>query len=170
MAFLLFVGGLMTAQERIQWMDFEEAVAACSSQPKKLFVDVYTDWCGWCKRMDKTTFADTAVAKIMNEHFYAVKFNAERTDTVHFQGYDFVYVANPSGKKGVHQLAAAMLQNRMSYPSYAIFNENLQLIQVIPGYQEVNSFLPILEFFGADAYKTTPWDEFLDAYSKRISP
>lgn len=170
MALLLLVVGLVTAQERIQWMDFEEAVAACSKQPKKIFVDVYTEWCGWCKRMDQTTFADTTVAKYMNEHFYAVKFNAERTDTVRFQGYDFVYVVNPNGKKGVHQLAAAMLQNKMSYPSYVIFNENLQLLQIIPGYQETKRFLPILDYFGEDAYKTTPWDEFFDAYSKRVSP
>mgnify|MGYP002626056288 CR=1 FL=1 len=167
MAMLLTVGSMAVAQERIQWMDIQEAEAACLKQPKKIFVDVYTDWCGWCKRMDQTTFADPEVARYMNENYYAVKFNAERMDTVRFQGYDFVYVPNPNGKKGVHQLAAAMLQNKMSYPSYVLFNEEMKLVQVIPGYQQTDSFLPILHFFGEDAYKTTSWNEFVEAYSKR---
>lgn len=164
---MLLVGLVAGAQEKIQWMDFEEAVAACQQHPKMMFVDVYTDWCGWCKRMDNTTFADPEVAKYMNENFYAVKFNAERTDTVRFQGQDFVYVARPDGRKGTHMLAAAMLQNKMSYPSYVVFNENMQLLQVIPGYQETRNFLPMIHFFGEKAYNTTPWNEFLEVYSKR---
>ena len=164
---MLLVGAVAVAQEKIQWMDFEEAVAACQQQPKMMFVDVYTDWCGWCKRMDQTTFADPEVTKYMNENFYAVKFNAERTDTVRFQGNDFVYYPNPNGKRGVHLLAAAMLQNKMSYPSYVVFNEDLQLLQVIPGYQETKNFLPMLHFFGEKAYNSTPWNEFLEEYSKR---
>lgn len=167
---VLFVGTAINAQETIQWMDFEEAVAACAEHPKKIFVDVYTNWCGWCKRMDQTTFADPAVAKYMNENFYAVKFNAERTDAVTFQGQEFVFVTGPDGKKGVHQLAAAMLQNKMSYPSYVLFNETMQLIQVIPGYQKTEAFLPIMHFFGEDAYLNTPWKDFSEAYSKREQP
>ena len=50
-------------------MGFEEAVAKSEKAPKKLFIDVYTDWCGWCKKMDKTTFAETEVAKYINENY-----------------------------------------------------------------------------------------------------
>lgn len=164
---ILLATTTLDAQEKIQWMDFEEAVSACTKQPKKIFVDVYTNWCGWCKKMDQTTFADPEVAKYMNENYYAVKFNAERTDPVTFQGQEFVFVTGPDGKKGIHQLAAAMLQNKLSYPSYVIFNEQMQLIQVIPGYQKTETFLPILHFFGEDAFKTTPWNDFNEAYSKR---
>lgn len=163
---MLFATVTVMAQEKIQWMDFEKAVAACEKQPKKIFVDVYTDWCGWCKKMDQTTFADTSVAKYMNEHYYAVKLNAESTDTVRFNGYEYVYVPNPNGKKGIHQLAAAMLQNKMSYPSYVLFNEELKVIQVIPGYQKTDAFLPIIQYFGEDAYLNTPWKEFVENYPK----
>lgn len=56
----------------ITWMSFEEAVAKSQKEPRKMFIDVYTDWCGWCKRMDATTFQDSIVAKYMGEKFYAV--------------------------------------------------------------------------------------------------
>lgn len=159
--------GFAVAQDRIQWMRFEDAIAACEKKPKKIFVDVYTDWCGWCKRMDQTTFLNAAVVKYMNENFYAVKFDAEYRDTVVFQGYPFVYVPGPNGGRGAHQLAAAMLQNRLSYPSYVIFNEEQKLLQVIPGYQEAQSFLPLLHYFGEDAFKNTSWADFQQAFSAR---
>ena len=161
---ILLAATTLKAQEKIQWMDFEEAVAACSMNPKKIFVDVYTNWCGWCKKMDQTTFSDPAVIQYMNEHFYAVKFNAERTDPVRFDGQTYVYVTGPDGKRGVHQLAAAMLNNRMSYPSYVIFNEEVENVQVVPGYQKPEGFLPILHFFGENAYLSETLNEFYTEY------
>ena len=165
-AALLMSCMVLKAQDRIKWMDFEDAIAACEKTPKKIFVDVYTDWCGWCVKMDQTTFQDSAVVSYINEKFYAVKFNAERNDTVRFQGRDFVYVKRPGSSKGVHQLAAAMLQNKMSYPSYVIFNEEQQLVQVIPGYHKAEEFAPMIHFFGDDAYKTTPWPEFVESFNQ----
>ena len=164
-AVLLCAGFAAQAQEKIQWMGFEEAIAASEKQPKKIFIDVYTEWCGWCKKMDKTTFVDPEVAKYMNEAYYAVKFDAESSEPVHFMGQEFVKVT-PAQGKGVHQLAAALLQNRLSYPSYVILDEEQKLLQVIPGYQETKTFLPILHFFGDDAFKTTPWADFYEAYTK----
>lgn len=162
---LLMIGTAASAQEAIKWMDFEDAVEACKKTPKKLFVDVYTDWCGWCKKMDKTTFVDPAVVRYMNENYYAVKFDAERNDTVRFMGTDFVPVKQPGSLRSVHQLAASMLQGKMSYPSYVIFNEDLRVIQVIPGYQEAKTFLPILHFFGDNAFKTTAWKDYIESFS-----
>lgn len=163
---LLLWGSMSMAQGKVKWMDFEKAVAECEKTPKKIFIDVYTDWCGWCIRMDQTTFCDSAVASYMNDTFYTVKFNAECTDTVHFQGMDFVSVKRPGTPKGIHQLAAALLQNKMSYPSYVILNEDFKILQVIPGYQKADAFLPMLHFFGDDAFKTTPWPEFVEAFNK----
>ena len=63
--------------EKVQWMSFEEAVAKNKLEPKKIFVDVYTDWCGWCKKMDAGTFNNPVVAKYLNEKYYNVKLDAE---------------------------------------------------------------------------------------------
>lgn len=164
-AALLCAGVAAQAQDKIQWMGFEEAIAASEKQPKKIFIDVYTEWCGWCKKMDKTTFMDPEVVKYMNEAYYPVKFDAESNETVHFQGMEFVKVMTSPGK-GVHQLAAALLQNKLSYPSYVILDEDQKLLQVIPGYQEAKTFLPVLHFFGDDAFKTTPWPTFYETYTQ----
>src|SRR5258708_8783932 len=91
----------------IKWMTFEEAVEKSKTEKRKIFIDVFTDWCGWCKVMDKSTFPDAEIAKILNEKFYAVKFDAEQTNDVVFKGTTFKFIS--SGSRGYHQLAAPFL-------------------------------------------------------------
>jgi hypothetical protein len=71
----------------------------------------------------------------MNEHFYAVKFDAETLDTITFQGQQYVGFVREDGKKGSHRLARTLLNGRMSYPSYVIMNEEMRTLQVIGGIQ-----------------------------------
>ena len=146
--------------EKIKWISFEEAVNLNETKPKKIFLDVYTDWCGWCKKMDQTTFIDPEVVKYINDNFHAVKFDAEQSESIEFMGYTFVN-ENPNGpRKGTHQLAAALLQGKMSYPSYVFMNEKNQIITVLPGYVEAKNLIPILEYFGSNAYLDTKWEDY----------
>jgi thiol:disulfide interchange protein len=100
------------AEGTVKWITFEEAVKKSKVEKRPVFIDVYTDWCGWCKVMDKNTFNDPEVATLLNEKFYAVKFDAEQKEDVVFNGTTFKFV--PSGSKGYHQLAAALLNNQLS--------------------------------------------------------
>jgi len=93
--------------EEIRWYTWAEAAELSKTAPKKIFIDLYTDWCGWCKKMDKSTFVDPSVVKYLNENFYPVKFNAERKDAIVFNETTFEYIK--SGRRGVHQLAYALL-------------------------------------------------------------
>ena len=165
---LAFIGTATYAQEKIQWMSFEEAMERCASEPKMVFIDVYTDWCGWCKRMDQNTFAHPLIAKYMNEHFYAVKFDAERQDTVVYQGHQFVGYMRPDGRRGSHQLAKALLKGKMSYPSYVIMNENQQPLQVVGGYMDPQQFEPLMHYFGDGVYKVMSGEDFLKDFKSEL--
>ena len=156
------------AQESIHWMGIEEAEARCAKEPKMIFIDVYTDWCGWCKRMDKDTFSNPVIAKYMNDHFYAVKLNAETSDTIVFQGQQYVGYVREDGRNGSHRLARALLNGRMSYPSYVIMNEEMQTLQVIGGYQKIEIFEPMIHFFGDGAYKTMSSNDFLKEFKSEL--
>jgi thioredoxin-related protein len=152
--------GFCNAQ-KINWITFQEAVALNETAPKKIFIDTYTDWCGWCKKMDQTTFQDPEVVAYMNENYYAVKFDAEMGDTIVFGSYTYVNEGGMNGRRGTHQLAAALLQGRISYPSYVFMNENNQLITVVPGYMEPKDFLPILKYFGSNAYLKKSFKDYI---------
>jgi thioredoxin-related protein len=126
----LFFSLSVNAQEKIEWMKFEDAVAASERKPKMLLVDVYTDWCGWCKKMDKETFTDPGVIKYVNETFYAVKLDAENMS----RSFDF------KGKKYTEaEMAAAMRVN--SYPNFVLIDPTLQNITQLPGYRTAPQFL-----------------------------
>nr|WP_139275924.1 DUF255 domain-containing protein [Sinomicrobium oceani] len=144
----------------VNWMSWEKAVAKSKqdTSPKKIFVDVYTDWCGWCKKMDKDTFANPEVAAYMRDKFYMVKLDGEGKEEIAYNGRTFKYVA--AGRRGYHELAAALLQNRLSYPTVVFLNEKQQLLSPVPGYQTPEKFLKIARYFGDDIFETTSWEDY----------
>ncbi len=149
-------------EEKIEWITFEEAIELSKKKPKKVFIDLYTDWCGWCKRMDAVTFQNSVVASYMQENFYMVKLNAEQKDPITFKGHEFKFVA--SGRRGVHELAYVILDGKLSYPSVAFMDEKMNMIQAIPGFRKPEEFLMIATFMGDNHYKKTPWPDFQKSY------
>jgi thioredoxin-related protein len=151
-----------SAGSPVKWMSFEEAIERSKTEKRKIFIDVYTDWCGWCKVMDKNTFSEPAVAKVLNEKFYPVKFDAEGTKDVEFAGRTFKFI--PSGNKGVHELAVALLNNQLSYPTVVFLDEEFRMIQPVPGYQKAPEFHRMIQFIGEDYYKKMKWADFHTVY------
>lgn len=152
----------LCAQEKIKWMSWEEAVKKSETVEKKIFVDIYTDWCTWCKRMDKATFQDQDIAKYMNENYYAVKFDAEQKKTILFRGKEYKYVKN--GRRGYNQLAAELTKGRLSYPTIVFLDEKVNIIQPIPGFRAKSEFEMMMTFFGEDFFKDTPWQSYVKTY------
>ncbi len=142
----------------IQWLSWEEAMISNKSKPKKIFIDVYTDWCGWCKRMDATTFLDKNIVKYINENYYAVKFDAERRDTIHYDGQDFFYKS--FGRRGIHELAEALLDGKMTYPSYVFLNSTFERIMISQGFKSEEMLIKELKFAQEDIYLKTSWEAY----------
>lgn len=146
-------------QVTVKWYTWEEAVKASATEKRKIFIDIYTDWCGWCKRMDKNTFRHQSIAKYLNKDFYAVKLNAEQKADIKFRNHTFKFVSQ--GRRGYHQLAYELMNGRMSYPTIVVLNEDYQRILISPGYQTATDFEPVLRFASENHYKTKTWKNFL---------
>jgi thioredoxin-related protein len=140
----------------IKWMSFEQAVEKNKTEPKKMFIDVYTGWCGWCKRMDATTFKDSAVVSYMNKYFHAVKLDAETKDTIHFQGHNFIFRA----ENRANDIAISLLNKRMSYPTTVYLNEKVEILSPLPGYLTPEQIMPVLKFYGDNIYQTKSWEDY----------
>src|ERR1035441_1810392 len=95
----------------VKWLSFHEAFELNKKQPKPFIIDVYTDWCGWCKQMMKTTYSDQGIASYINTWFYPVKFDAETKDSIFYNGTTY-YNPVKSGKS-THQLALKLLSNKL---------------------------------------------------------
>jgi thioredoxin-related protein len=149
--------------DSINWVTIEEADKSRQTEPRKILVDVYTDWCGWCKRMDATTFSDPQLVKYVNENYYAVKLDAEQKEPITVGGKTYEYVAN--GRRGYNEIANELLQGKMSYPTIVFLDESMNMIQPMPGYRDAETMQPILEYLAENAYKQTPWEEWLKQHT-----
>lgn len=145
LVFSFFLSLSLKAQDEIQWMKFEEAIAANTKQPKMILVDVYTDWCGWCKKMDKETFTDPKVVAHLKQNFYAVKLNAENTQ----RKFEFM------GKTYTEAEMAAAMRVR-SYPNFVVIEPGLQNIAQLPGYRPADAFLAGLNELVEKAFRVKP--------------
>lgn len=156
---LLFVSMAMNAQE-VRWLTWEEAtkLAETDKNPKKIFVDVYTDWCGWCKKMDKDTFQNPEVAAYMQANYYMVKLDGEGKEPIEFKGKTFKFV--PSGRNGYHEFAAALMQGKLSYPTTIFLDEKMNMLSPVPGYQKPDAFLKIAKYFGDNIHKEKDWETY----------
>ncbi|MBI1183005.1 DUF255 domain-containing protein [bacterium] len=157
------------ANGEIEWMSLSEAQQRIQQKPKKIFVDLYTDWCGWCTVMDRNVFSHPVIQEKMEKYFYAVKFNAEKEDSLRFNGE--LYKLLPRGGRPLHQWAKkyGSTPQGLSYPTTIYFNESLQLLQTIPGYHDAHTMEMILEFIGGDyPYRGIDWEVFQKTYKSQI--
>jgi len=109
--------------------------------------------------MDKSTFKDPAVVKYLNDNFYPVKFNAERRDAIVFNDRTFEFMQ--SGRRGVHQLAYALLDGRLGYPAFVTLDETFARIMISPGYKKAPDLLTELAFAKEEGYKNMTFDEYM---------
>ena len=157
---LLFTMCAVVQAQEIKWMTWEQAAAANAKEPRKIFVDVYTDWCGWCKKMDVTTFVDPVVVEIINKNFYAVKLNAEQKEPIEWQGEKYEWFAG--GRNGAHKLAYDLLDGQFSFPTFVMLDSEYKRIAISPGYKLGDALNKELKYAAEEHYKTTSWQDFMN--------
>lgn len=166
---LLFVAGFLamvsfipshvsskTPAKGTKWITLTEAQQNFSRQKRPILIDLYTDWCGWCKVMDKKTYANPDVAAYLEKHFYSVKFDAEGKLPIRFNGREFSF--NQQYK--THDFAIALTEGNLSYPTTVIIPGDGSKPQVIPGYLQPQDFEKILKYFGEGKFGKQPFQEY----------
>lgn len=156
--------------EEVHWItSVEELQMKMAQQPKKVIVDMYTGWCGWCKKMDAETYGNPSVAKYINNNYYALKLDAERKDTINFQGKQFFFAPEYRTNGFALELLKDYLAKggQLSYPQTVFLMENFQNPQPIPGYRTVPEMETFLTYFGDNAYRRQSWDQYSKTYKPR---
>ena len=147
-----------TVGKNVKWYTWDEAVEANKTEKKKFFVDIYTDWCGWCKRMDAQTFEEPEVAAYLNKHFYPIKLDAEQKEDIIYGGYTFKWVKG--GRRGVHELAYSLLDGSMSYPSLVFLTEKEERIMISKGFKKKDDFMKEMKYIEEEHYKNTSLNDY----------
>ena len=114
------------SQSKINWIELNDNTEI-NNNGKKMIIDLYTDWCGWCKVMDRNTFTDSNVISHINENFVAIKFDAEYENSVTFNNNSYKYYS--TGRKGINELAYYLTNGNLSYPMTVFFPIKIVLKQ-----------------------------------------
>jgi thioredoxin-related protein len=154
--FLTSSGGDTTVSPpatEVKWHSFDEGVALARQENKKILVDVYTDWCVWCKKMDKEVYTNGMVGQTMTSNFIAVKLSAESQKGVTFEGAT-MSEASLAGSMGV-----------TGYPTVVFLDPSAKPITKISGYMEPKEFASVLRFISEDHYKTKSFQDYKSTIS-----
>ena len=137
-------------------MTVEEVQEKMKTEPRKVYVDIYTDWCQWCKVMDKKTFTNPNVIAYMNQHYYCIHFNAETKKVVNFK--DKQYTASADGK--TNALALEWTQGQLGYPTSVFFDEGFVNPVPVPGYFDVQTMEMIAKFIVEHKHKSVNFERY----------
>lgn len=144
--FVLLLTTVVTRAQEIKWMTFDEAIAMQKKNPKPIFMDVYTDWCGPCKMLDKNTFQTKEFSEFINANYYAVKFNGEGNTVVNYKGKKYSnpgYDPNRTGRNSMHEFTGFLKVE--GYPSMYVLDKSGEIAKVIVGYYQTEQLLAELK-------------------------
>ncbi|MBS1650403.1 MAG: DUF255 domain-containing protein [Bacteroidetes bacterium] len=159
LVFVFFYSGRAQSENGlVNWVSFKEAQEKNKIQQKPFIIDIYTDWCGWCKRMMQTTYSNPTIAQYINTNFYPVKFNAETKDTIEFNGK--IYKPLSKDPKTPHELAIKFLGQSLSYPSTFFVTNNFEYNLLSQGYMEEKRIEPLLVFMVENVWRSASFDDF----------
>jgi thioredoxin-related protein len=147
-------------KSHVNWMNFADVSSNLQKEKRLVLIDVYTDWCGWCKVMDNKTYSNKKVVDYLQDKFYAVKFNAETKDDIVWEGKIYHY----NTEYRCNELALYLLHGQMAFPTTVIIPKDGSQPQAIPGYLPTKDFESIVKYFGEDKYGNIPFEEYQKSF------
>jgi len=145
---IFFACGNLISQE----LSFKDALEKADSEDKKIIVDIYTDWCGWCKKMDRDVYGNNKIKKIVEKSFVLVKLDAEGTGKIKYNGSEYT------------ETELALFFEASGYPTTVFLEPDGKLIEYkynnygmknLPGYFNADEFRKMLKFIRDEKYKDT---------------
>ncbi len=134
------------SDQTINWLPFDEGLALSAREGKKVFLHFYADWCGYCVKMQKETFADPEVIKVLQENFISIKINSDQDKK----------------RAGEYRV--------MGLPTTWFLTQEGEKIGNRPGYIPSKDLIAFLKYISTNSYKTMSLKTFQEQARPDSSP
>ncbi|MEM8566790.1 MAG: thioredoxin fold domain-containing protein [Bacteroidota bacterium] len=143
---LLCLKAKSQTREEVNWLSFAQLDDSLNVQPKKVFIDFYTSWCVYCRKMDQVVFTKPEVVDVLNKEYFSVRMDAETTDTIYFEGQPFVNLQAGQKRNAIHQLAELLGQRNGQFapPTLVILDAEFNVQQRYFEYMDSGKLLQAL--------------------------
>jgi thioredoxin-related protein len=128
-----------TPASGMAWRAWDRGIEESRTSGRPVLVDVYTDWCGWCRRMKAEVYTRPEVRDYLEEHFILIELNAEASDPARYEG------------KAYTSRSLAARFGVSGYPTTVFLRPGGDHLVSVPGYIESPRFLQVLRYIG-DGY------------------
>ncbi|MBX3101864.1 MAG: DUF255 domain-containing protein [Bacteroidetes bacterium] len=160
-AFVLLLGAFHPAAGPApEWQELPQAAVRARQEQKLIWVHVYTNWCAWCKVMEKQAHRDPKTVTYLNTHFIPARLDAWERKPITFREREFKYLP----ERNAHELALSLLDGQMNFPTTVILTPDAEILTIVPGYLDITAMRKILVYYAESAWKTTTWDSFKKSY------
>lgn len=138
------------ARADVDWKSWDDGLAAAKASKRRVIVDVYTNWCGWCRRMDADVYGRADIAAYVRAHFVTVKLDAEGTGTVH------------RGERPMSARTLAASYRVSGYPTTIFLDSEGEHLATLPGYVPPERFFLLLRWMGdGDMDRGVKWEDYV---------
>lgn len=139
----------------LKWNKFDEGLSLAKKNNKKVLIDVYADWCKWCKKMDAEVFTNDTIAPYLKKNYVLIKLDGESQEKIKYKGETMTAAAFAQGF-GV-----------TGFPTVLFLEPDGEAITKVPGFINAENFLPMITFFGDDHYKKLTWQEYFSKHGPK---
>ncbi len=161
---LLFLSSFQPKKEKetLNWLSLEQVELKLKEQSRPVLIDLYTNWCGWCKVMDQKTYTNQQLIKYLNEKFYIVKLNAETKETITWKGKAYSF----NTPYRTNDIAIYLTGGQLSYPTTVIIPTDNSGPQPIAGFLNTKDMELVTTYFGENKYGSVAFND----YAKKFKP
>lgn len=137
---------LLSEEKKVEWLTFEQLEDSLAVNPKKVYIDFYTEWCSYCRKMDKEVYTKQEVIDNINNEYYAVKFDAQSQEVVSFGGMEFINDQTKISRTPIHQIAQILASREDGFvpPAIVILNEDFKITERYFQYLDSDSLLDLI--------------------------